>query len=166
MTNTSSSMKTSATQNPLSRTVVRQHLETVAQLPPAMPVTTRQVSLDAVNWTILRSFALATDGTGFTILHSFGEDQPFRSMGATPLAGSILSGNTLYGTTEDGGDSDAGTVFNLTLPSPQVTLCLPEPSHFDLAHQLRRFRFTAGTLWNRPTIWELPLGQPLAQHPR
>jgi uncharacterized repeat protein (TIGR03803 family) len=67
-------------------------------------------------------FALATDGTGFTILHSFGEDQPFRTMGATPLAGLILSGKTLYGTTEDGGDSDAGTVFSLTLPSPPVTL--------------------------------------------
>jgi uncharacterized repeat protein (TIGR03803 family) len=40
-------------------------------------------------------FALNTDGTGYTVLHSFnGAD------GGTPYADLILSGNTLYGTTE------------------------------------------------------------------
>jgi len=44
------------------------------------------------------AFAVGTDGTGFTNLHSFtGSD------GANPLAGLILSANTLYGTTLDGG---------------------------------------------------------------
>ncbi len=52
-------------------------------------------------------FKLDTDGTGFTILHSFtgGSD------GAEPFAGLILSGNTLYGTARFGGSSGNGTVF-------------------------------------------------------
>jgi uncharacterized repeat protein (TIGR03803 family) len=52
-------------------------------------------------------FAVNTDGTGFTVLHSFtgGSD------GATPWAGLIQSGNTLYGTTINGGSSSNGAVF-------------------------------------------------------
>jgi uncharacterized repeat protein (TIGR03803 family) len=48
-------------------------------------------------------FAVNTDGTGFTTLHSFTGD----SDGAGPVAGLILSGNTLYGTTS------IGTVFKV-----------------------------------------------------
>ena len=52
-------------------------------------------------------FAVNTNGTGFTTLHSFtgGSD------GAYPEAGLILSGNTLYGTANNGGNSGDGTVF-------------------------------------------------------
>src|SRR6266403_1715564 len=52
-------------------------------------------------------FAVKTDGTGFTNLHSLtGSD------GAAPFAGLVLSGNILYGTCERGGDSIGdGTVF-------------------------------------------------------
>jgi uncharacterized repeat protein (TIGR03803 family) len=62
-------------------------------------------------------FAVKTDGTGFMNLHSFtgGSD------GAYPNAGVILSGNTLYGTTGEGGSSGNGTVFSLSL-APQVTI--------------------------------------------
>src|ERR1035437_7179361 len=60
-------------------------------------------------------FRLNTDGTGFTNLHSFtafSSLYPFgNSDGANPNAGLILSGNTLYGTAEDGGSSGDGTVF-------------------------------------------------------
>jgi len=52
-------------------------------------------------------FAVNTDGTGFTNLHSFSGD----SDGAYPYAGLILSGNTLYGTASEGGSSGVGTVF-------------------------------------------------------
>ena len=48
------------------------------------------------------AFKLNTDGTGFTVLHSFTATDPStgtNSDGAEPLAGLILSGNTLYGTT-------------------------------------------------------------------
>src|ERR1039458_3516265 len=52
-------------------------------------------------------FAVNTDGTGFTNLHSF----TYGSDGYWPLAGLILSGNTLYGTTPYGGTNGTGTVF-------------------------------------------------------
>src|ERR1039457_4456882 len=52
-------------------------------------------------------FAVNTDGTGFTNLHSF----TYGSDGYWPLAGLIFSGNTLYGTTPYGGTNGTGTVF-------------------------------------------------------
>jgi uncharacterized repeat protein (TIGR03803 family) len=54
-------------------------------------------------------FAVNTDGTGFTNLHSF--TGTFNSDGFDPQAGLILSGNTLYGTAWLGGSSGYGTVF-------------------------------------------------------
>ncbi|HZL80152.1 MAG TPA: choice-of-anchor tandem repeat GloVer-containing protein [Candidatus Limnocylindrales bacterium] len=59
-------------------------------------------------------FAVNTDGTGFTNLHSFAAPSgPLytNSDGADPVAGLILSGNILYGTAEYGGSSGSGTVF-------------------------------------------------------
>src|SRR6266566_2223067 len=60
-------------------------------------------------------FAVNTDGTGFTTLHSFtaGSGYPdyTNSEGAYPRAGLILSGSTLYGTAPVGGSSGNGTVF-------------------------------------------------------
>jgi len=53
-------------------------------------------------------FAVNTDGTGFTTLHHFAGSP---SDGALPVAGLILSGNTLYGATEGGGSLGYGTVF-------------------------------------------------------
>jgi uncharacterized repeat protein (TIGR03803 family) len=52
-------------------------------------------------------FAVNTNGTGFTNLHSFNGG----SDGARPYAGLILSGTTLYGTAVTGGSSGNGTVF-------------------------------------------------------
>ena len=43
-------------------------------------------------------FAVNTNGTGFTNLHSFTAYLVNNSDGAYPEAGLILSGNTLYGT--------------------------------------------------------------------
>ncbi len=62
-------------------------------------------------------FAVNTDGTGFTNLHTFapfsiGPPYPrTNSEGGAPFAGVILSDNTLYGTTYTGGSSGNGTVF-------------------------------------------------------
>ena len=52
-------------------------------------------------------FSLNTNGTNFSTLWNFtgGRD------GAVPYAGLILSGKTLYGTTQEGGSSGWGTVF-------------------------------------------------------
>src|ERR1019366_1796722 len=52
----------------------------------------------------------------FTILHNFTATDPdtgTNSDGAHPLAGLILSGNTLYGTAIAGGSSNPGTVFKI-----------------------------------------------------
>src|SRR5665213_24683 len=53
-------------------------------------------------------FSINTDGTGFTNLYTFtnGAD------GATPSAGLVLSGNTLYGVSS-GSSNSYGTVFSL-----------------------------------------------------
>ncbi len=56
-------------------------------------------------------FAVNTDGTGYTILHAFqGPD------GSLLYGGLVLSGDTLYGTTFEGGSNNAGTIFAITLP--------------------------------------------------
>jgi uncharacterized repeat protein (TIGR03803 family) len=59
-------------------------------------------------------FAVNTNGTGFTNLHSFTATTgslSTNSDGATPVAGLILSDNTLYGTAGSGGTNGNGTVF-------------------------------------------------------
>jgi uncharacterized repeat protein (TIGR03803 family) len=55
-------------------------------------------------------FAINTNGTGFTNLHSFTYDTD----GNNPRAGLVLSGSTLYGTTSQGGSSSSqgsGSIF-------------------------------------------------------
>jgi uncharacterized repeat protein (TIGR03803 family) len=56
------------------------------------------------------AFAINTDGTGFTNLHNF---SGWPSDGASPQAGLILSGNTLYGTASSGGFYYNGSVFGV-----------------------------------------------------
>ena len=60
-------------------------------------------------------FAINTDGTDFTALCDF---VPDLFDGASPRPGLILSDNTLYGTTQSGGEYYYwGTVFALSLGS-------------------------------------------------
>src|SRR5579885_2290044 len=55
-------------------------------------------------------FALNTDGTGFTVLHSFSDGDD----GGHPQAALIQSGDgRLYGTAVTGGAIDRGTVFSM-----------------------------------------------------
>ncbi|HUD47523.1 MAG TPA: choice-of-anchor tandem repeat GloVer-containing protein [Candidatus Baltobacteraceae bacterium] len=59
-------------------------------------------------------FAVNTNGTGFTTLHSFtATSGPYleNGDGAFPEDALILSGNTLYGTTHNGGSWGSGVVF-------------------------------------------------------
>src|SRR5262249_20423064 len=59
-------------------------------------------------------FAVRTDGTGFTNLHSFTALSGKTNLdGVTPNARLVLSGNTLYGTASRGGRWGNGTVFAL-----------------------------------------------------
>src|SRR2546422_6799700 len=59
-------------------------------------------------------FAVNTDGTGFTNLHSFKATSATNSDGHTPHAGLILSDNILYGAAFAGGSSGYGTVFAIS----------------------------------------------------
>ena len=65
-------------------------------------------------------YKVNTNGSGFLTLYSFkaGKTNPSSGLytnsdGACPEVGLILSGNTLYGTTEHGGTSGYGTVFKI-----------------------------------------------------
>ena len=59
-------------------------------------------------------FKVNTNGTGFMVMHTFTgwSPEPYPSSdGAVPNGGLLLSGNTLYGTTDRGGSSGDGSVF-------------------------------------------------------
>ncbi len=56
-------------------------------------------------------FSISSTGTSFQLLHSFTETT---SDGAFPYAGLTTIGSTLYGTTNNGGTADDGTLFSIT----------------------------------------------------
>jgi uncharacterized repeat protein (TIGR03803 family) len=73
-------------------------------------------------------FSIETNGSAFTNLYSFSAPtydvvlgDYTNSDGFFPLAPLILSGTTLYGTAEDGGSADAGTVFSLNTNGSNFT---------------------------------------------
>jgi uncharacterized repeat protein (TIGR03803 family) len=68
-------------------------------------------------------FSIRTNGTAFTVLYAFISPNLFS---ANPTDGLVGSGNTLFGTTLNGGDngSGSGSVFALTLGAPPVLLSI------------------------------------------
>ncbi len=73
-------------------------------------------------------FAVNTDGTGFTNLHNFAQFYYNSSLGSltnsdgdNPVAGLILSGNTLYGTAQVRGFYGSGTVFAVNTDGTDFT---------------------------------------------
>jgi uncharacterized repeat protein (TIGR03803 family) len=62
-------------------------------------------------------FAIHTDGSGFTTLHSFGPPTNGNSNhdGEYPTGGLVFSGNELFGTTSFGGSWGDGTTFSISL---------------------------------------------------
>ena len=68
-------------------------------------------------------FCLSTNGTSFTNLHSFTATggTGTNGDGALPFAGLALGGNTLYGTTANGGSAGNGTVFALSANGANFT---------------------------------------------
>ena len=75
------------------------------------------------------AFAINTDGTGFTNLYNFNSTNG-NAGGAKSM---ILSGNTIYGTTENDGASMDGTVFSLKTDGTGIYkfTCLFEPRSDD-----------------------------------
>jgi uncharacterized repeat protein (TIGR03803 family) len=61
-------------------------------------------------------FAVNTNGTGFTNVHTFDY-----SDGANPHGGLILAGNTLYGTAYNGGSASNGAVFAVNIDGTGFT---------------------------------------------
>jgi uncharacterized repeat protein (TIGR03803 family) len=107
-------------------------------------------------------FAVNTDGTGFTTLHSFAGG----TEGANPSRGGlILSGNTLYGTTYGRAAeydlSGIGTVFAISLPptltftSSGANLLLSWPTNFT------GFTLQSTTNFSSSTIWTTNLPSPV-----
>lgn len=70
-------------------------------------------------------FRVNTDGSDFTNLHNFTATSVFspvtNSDGANPVAGVILSNNTLYGTAQIGGSAGWGTVFSVNTDGSDFT---------------------------------------------
>ncbi len=81
-------------------------------------------------------FKINTDGTQFATLYNFSlnSGNPFYANGdgAFPAAGLVLSGNTLYGATQNGGSGGVGTIFSISTTT----------SNFSLIHS---FAATSGT---------------------
>ena len=71
-------------------------------------------------------FALNTDGTGFTIVHTFTAISALtiNSDGTHPRAGLILSGNTLYGTAMGGGSWGRGRCSKSTPMARVLRTCM------------------------------------------
>src|SRR5439155_24179086 len=109
-------------------------------------------------------FAVNIDGTGFTTLHSFtaGSGSAYtNSDGSHPLAGLILSGNTLYGTAFYGGGSGNGTVFGIFI-QPQLTI-IPSGPYVILTWPTNYAGFTLQSTTNLgssavwPTVFPRPV---------
>jgi uncharacterized repeat protein (TIGR03803 family) len=70
-------------------------------------------------------FTVKTNGMNFTNFHNFTTEQGSRYTnldGAIPYGRLVLSGSTLYGTTEEGGTGGSGTLFSITLPQPETPI--------------------------------------------
>jgi uncharacterized repeat protein (TIGR03803 family) len=67
-------------------------------------------------------YAINTDGSGFTILHTFpATSNGTNSDGSRPVAPLVLSGSTLYGTAPIGGAAGNGTVLAVTTDGMSFT---------------------------------------------
>jgi uncharacterized repeat protein (TIGR03803 family) len=70
-------------------------------------------------------FRVQTNGTAFTVIKSFSlinVATGTNADGATPEAGLVLSGSTLFGTTSKGGSGGSGTVFSLSTNGSNFTV--------------------------------------------
>ena len=65
-------------------------------------------------------FEIGTDGSGYTVLHSFAGGS---TDGANP-AGLIFSGSSLYGMTGTGGTSNLGTIYSFPISVPEPSTLL------------------------------------------
>lgn len=105
-------------------------------------------------------FAVTTDGTYFTNLHSFSEGGSSPNVGFTnsdgqlPPGSLVMSGDVLYGTTESGGTTGAGTVFAINTDGMSFTNLhtftnpsSPSNTNYDGAFPQVGLILSGNTLW-------------------
>ncbi len=80
-----------------------------------------------VNAPIGTIFQMNTDGTGYSLLHTFA-GQP--NEGSSPIGGVTLVDSTLYGTTARGGSFNNGTVYKIGIDGTDLTLLHSFPNNF------------------------------------
>ena len=103
-------------------------------------------------------FSINTDGSGFTLLHEFAGGA---NDGAHPWAGLSISGSTLYGATERGGDNGLGTVFSIEIPDVDLEGDYNDDNSVDAADYI---------VWRKNTsqlyeTWRTLFGQPALSTP-
>jgi uncharacterized repeat protein (TIGR03803 family) len=104
-------------------------------------------------------FAVNTDGTGFTNLHSFtATGVGTNSDGATPNGGLILSGNTLYGTAQWGGGSGSGTVFAINTNGTGFTTLYSFTAETGVGTNSDGYRPQAGLILSSNTLYGTTYG--------
>jgi uncharacterized repeat protein (TIGR03803 family) len=64
-------------------------------------------------------FSISTNGTGFTVLRTFGNGA---GGGRSPAGGLVISGNTLYGTSNGGTSTGDGAVFSMSTSGANFTV--------------------------------------------
>jgi uncharacterized repeat protein (TIGR03803 family) len=91
-------------------------------------------------------FKIQTDGTGYSVLHSFGS---ITNDGANPTAPLILGvDGVLYGTCQQGGTNIQGTVFRMNVDgSGYATLHSFAPTHDGANPEAALFQASNGTLY-------------------
>jgi uncharacterized repeat protein (TIGR03803 family) len=95
-------------------------------------------------------FAVNTDGTGFTNLHTFSVRAGLRQTnydGGQPVAGLVLSGSTLYGTTGIGGTNGRGTVYAINTDGSGFTVLHYFGGNSDGAATTAGLVLSGGTLY-------------------
>jgi len=88
-------------------------------------------------------FKINTDGTGFATLHNFINTPD----GTGPQAGLVLNGNTLYGTTYNGGSSSNGVVFKINTDGTGYAVLYNFTNNPDGANPQGDLVLSAGTLY-------------------
>jgi uncharacterized repeat protein (TIGR03803 family) len=102
-------------------------------------------------------FKVNTNGTGYTNLYSFAAGSGsfpnvINSGGANPADGLILSGNTLYGTAQDGGSNGFGTVFSVNIDGTGFTNIYTFKDGNDGAYPIASLILSGNTLYGTAYI--------------
>jgi len=88
-------------------------------------------------------FKINTDSAGYATLHNFTNAPD----GAGPQAGLVLGGNTLYGTTYNGGSSSNGVVFKINTDGTGYAVLFNFTNNPDGANPQGDLVLSAGTLY-------------------